>query len=77
MGTNGQILLDHRQTTATALRGSAWVNLDRRATSFFRFVARRDGELIPRGIRNAFRQAVIFDHSGDYSGPQKQRPPTD
>ena len=65
MNTHGQILLDHRHTTATALRSYAWVNLNIRATSLFRFVARIGGELVPRGIGNAFRQAMIFDHPRD------------
>jgi hypothetical protein len=44
MHPHGQIFFHHCDTTATALRGSAWVNLDIRATSFFRFVARIGGE---------------------------------
>ncbi len=65
MHPHGQIFLDHRHTTATALRRAAWVNLDRRATRLFRFVARRGSELIPRSIRNTFRQTVIFQHPRD------------
>ena len=65
MNTHGQILLDHRHTTATALRGAARVNLNTHATSFFRFVAGVRYQLVPRGIGNAFRQAMILDHACD------------
>jgi hypothetical protein len=63
MHPHGQIFFHHRHTTATALRRAAWVNLDRR--DLFRFVARRGSELIPRSIRNTFRQTVIFQHPRD------------
>lgn len=65
MYTDAQRLLDHRSAPATALTGAAWVNLDIRPTSIFRFVARIGGELIPRCISNAFRQTVVLDHPCD------------
>jgi hypothetical protein len=65
MYTVAQGFLDHRPTAATALRCSAWVNLDIHPTSIFRIVARIGGQLSPHCIRNAFRQAVIFDHRCD------------
>src|SRR5262245_30075431 len=65
MHTVAQGFLDHRSTAATALRCSAWVNLDIHSTSIFHFVARIGGELSPRCIRNAFRHAVVPDHPRD------------
>jgi hypothetical protein len=65
MDTDAQRLLHYCPAPATALRRAAWINLDIRAPSICRFVARRGGELIPRGIRNAFRQAVILEHPCD------------
>src|SRR3712207_5832350 len=65
MHTDAQRLLDYRSAPATALTCAAWVNLDIRPTSFFRFVARIARELPPRCIRNAFRQTVVLDHPSD------------
>lgn len=65
MHTNAQRLLNHRSAPATALRCSAWINLDIRPTSISRFVARIGSELIPCCIRDAFRQTVVFEHSCD------------
>jgi hypothetical protein len=65
MHADTQRLLDHRSAPATALRCAAWVNLDIRSTSIFRFVARIGGELLPGGVSNAFRQEVIFQHPCD------------
>lgn len=65
MHTDAQSFLNHGSTAATTLRRTAWIDLDIRSTSIFRFVARIGGELIPCGIRNAFRQTVIFEQPCD------------
>src|SRR5206468_1744410 len=65
MHTDTQGFLNHCSAPATALACAAWINLDIRPTSIFRFVARIGGELIPCSIRDAFRQAVVFDHPCD------------
>ncbi len=60
-----QVFLGDPVTPATALRRTAGVNRDIRSTSICSFVARIGCELVPCGIRNAFRQAVILDHPRD------------
>src|SRR4029453_7066825 len=65
MYTDAQSLFDHRSAPTTALRCFAWINLDIRPTSIFRFVARIGRQLSPRCICNAFRQAVVLDHPCD------------
>ena len=65
MHTDAQGFLDHCSAPATALRRAARINLDIRPTSIFRFVVRIGGELIPRRIRYAFRQTVVFEHPCD------------
>jgi hypothetical protein len=62
MHTHGQCFLNHDATGRTALRRATRINLHTRTTSIFRFVGRVGDQLIPCGIRNAFRQAVIHDH---------------
>lgn len=65
MHTDPQRLLDHRSALATALTDAAWVNLDIRSISIFRFIARIARKLIPRRICNAFRQAMVSQHPCD------------
>lgn len=56
MYTAAQIFLYHCATLPTALTTRACVNLDIRRTSILCVVLRIVGELIPGGIRNAFRK---------------------
>jgi hypothetical protein len=63
MHPNAQILLYQLPTLATALASVAWVNQYDTPASFFRFARRDEYELVPRRIRNAFRQAVVFEHA--------------
>src|SRR3712207_3677779 len=63
MHTNAQILLNQLPTPATALAGVTRVNSYHTTASLFRFARRDQYKLFPRSIRNAFRQAVVFEHS--------------
>jgi hypothetical protein len=63
MHPNAQILLDQLPTPATALAGVAWVNQYDTTASLFRFAYRDQYKLFPRRICNAFRKAVVFEHS--------------
>ncbi len=63
MHPNTQILLNHLPTPATAFAGVAWLNQYDAPASLFRFAHRELYKLIPRRIRNAFRQTVVFEHS--------------
>src|SRR5713101_3318050 len=63
MHTNAQILLNQLPTPATELAGVAWVNQYDATASLLCFARRVLYELIPRRIRDAFRQAVVFEHS--------------
>lgn len=62
MYTHGQCFLNHSTTGRTALRCATRINLNTDSTSIFRFVLCVGDQLIPRGIRNTFCQAVILDH---------------
>ncbi len=65
MDADAQILGNHGATGRTALRRATRINLKTHRTSIFRFVLCVADQLIPCGIRNAFRQAVILDHPRD------------
>ncbi len=65
MNTNAQILFDQLPTAATAFAGVARVNQYDTAASLSRFARRVLYQLIPRGIRNAFCQAVVFEPARD------------
>jgi len=62
MYTNAQIFVYQLPTPATALTGVARVNQYDTTASIFRFAQRVLYKLVPRRIRNAFRQAVVFEH---------------
>lgn len=62
MYTHGQIFLNHGAPGGTALRRTAWINLHTDTTGSFRLVLCVGDPLIPSGVSNAFRQAVILDH---------------
>jgi len=63
MYTDTQILRYHLPTAATALAGVARVNPYHLTASLFRFARQNGYELIPRRIRNTFRQAMVREHS--------------
>lgn len=69
MHAHGQILRPagtrHTATAATALRRTAWVNLQLRSTGTRSLGARIGGKLAPRGIGNTLCQRVVFEHPGD------------
>ncbi len=65
MYTDTQILRYHLPTAATALAGVARVNPYHLTASLFRFARQNGYELIPRRIRNTFRQAMVREHSDD------------
>jgi hypothetical protein len=62
MHANAQIFLDQLPTPATAFAGVARVNHYDTTASLFRFARRNQYEVIPRRIRNAFCQTVVFEH---------------
>ena len=65
MHAHGQSFRNHGRTGATALRGAARINLDTHRTGTFRLVLCVADQLVPRCIRNAFRQTAVLDHPGD------------
>jgi hypothetical protein len=66
MQTHGQVFTqrvpDHIRAAATAPRRTTWINFDIRSTGTYSLVARIGGKLVPRGVGNAFRQAVVAEH---------------
>jgi hypothetical protein len=62
MHPNAQIFGHQLLTLTTALAGIPRVNQYDALASLFRFARRVPHELIPRRIRYAFRQTVVFEH---------------
>lgn len=65
MGSYRQTFLDNFPTLMTFLRGVPWVHSSHLMTSSCSLVTQNIEECAPRGVENALRQLVIFDHVRD------------